>query len=133
MSGGVVEYISKCPKEVQAKLRAMRTVIRAAAPEAIETTSYFDYPGYAYEGYGYNGMFAWFSFKTPYVRLHVRPNSIVQHAQPLEGFKTSRAIVSFQMDDPIPIGLVKKLVRSSVKDMKKAELLKDRRRKRSGA
>ncbi len=134
MRGGVLEYIANCPKEVHAKLKAIRKTIRTAAPKAVETTSYFDYPGYAYEGYEYNGMFTWFSFSKPYVRLHVRPNAIVEHAQALEGFKTSRAIVSFKMDAAIPMGLVKKLVRSSIKDMKDSSgAIKNRSRTRKKA
>jgi hypothetical protein len=61
--GGVSEYITQCPQEVRGPLKDIRAAIREAAPDAIETVSYFDMPGYSYEGYGYNGMFAWFSFQ----------------------------------------------------------------------
>ena len=71
--GGVDEYIAKCPKEVQGKLKAIRAAIREVAAGSIETVSYFHIPGYCYEGYDYNGMFARFSFRKPDVRLHLRP------------------------------------------------------------
>ena len=61
--GGAEEYISECPKEIQAKLKLIRSAILEIAPDAIETVSYFGIPGYCYEGYDYNGMFAWFSYK----------------------------------------------------------------------
>jgi hypothetical protein len=61
--GGTDKYIEQCPKEFQLKLKDLRAVIRSVAPNAIETVSYFDMPGYSYEGYEYNGMFAWFSLK----------------------------------------------------------------------
>ena len=63
--GGVDEYIEKCPKEVQDQLNDIRIAIQGAAPGSTETVSYFQMPGYLYQGYDYNGMFAWFSFKTP--------------------------------------------------------------------
>jgi uncharacterized protein YdhG (YjbR/CyaY superfamily) len=69
----VDEYITKCPKEVQGKLIEVRAAIREVAPESIEAMSYFQIPGYSYKGYDYNGMFVWFSYKKPYLRLHVRP------------------------------------------------------------
>jgi uncharacterized protein YdhG (YjbR/CyaY superfamily) len=68
----VEAYIANCPKEIQSKLKGIRAAIREVAPGATETTSYFDIPGYSYPGYDYNGMFVWFSFKEPNIRLHLR-------------------------------------------------------------
>lgn len=116
--GGVDEYIANCPSEVQGKLGAIRAVIQEVAPDANETVSYFHIPGYYYEGYDYNGMFAWFSFKKPYIRLHVRPPVIDNYKKELEGYGTTKAIVSFASDKEIPIALVKKLVKASLKTMK---------------
>lgn len=117
--GGVDEYIAACPGAVQAKLRKIRAAIRSAAPGAVETVSYFQMPGYSYEGYDYNGMFAWFSFKEPNVRLHVRPPAIQQQPKKdLADYATTKALVIFPADEEIPVALVKKLVRASVKLMK---------------
>ena len=116
--GGVAEYISKCPKEVQAKLKKMRAAIREAAPGAIETVSYFEWPGYSYPGYDYNGMFVWFSFKKPDARLHVRPPVIQNHKKELAVYATTKAVVSFPTDKELPIALVKTLVKASLKVMK---------------
>lgn len=116
--GGVSQYIAKSPKDVQSKLHEIRKTIREVAPDAIETMSYFDMPGYSYKGYDYNGMFAWFSFKAPNVRLHIRPEAIVRNKKLLEKYKKTKAIVSFSTLQPIPKSLVKKLVRASLKSMK---------------
>ena len=120
--GGVAKYIAACPKEVRPALKAIRAAIREAAPHAIETLSYFNIPGYAikrpaHEDYSYNGMFVWFSIKSSLVRLHLRPSAILKHRAGLKTFVTTKAIVSFPTDKPIPLGLVKKLVRASLKDM----------------
>ncbi len=116
--GGVDEYIATCPKEVQGKLKKIRAAIRDAAPGSTETVSYFEIPGYSYAGYDYNGMFAWFSFKKPHVRLHVRPPVIQDHKKDLKGYATTKAIVSFPADQEIPTALVKRLVKASLKTMK---------------
>jgi uncharacterized protein YdhG (YjbR/CyaY superfamily) len=116
--GGVDDYIAERPTEIQDKLRDMRAAIREVAPDAIETVSYFDMPGYSYEGYVYNGMFAWFSFKAPFVRLHVYPEAMAKYKKELEKYTTTKAIVSFPADGRIPKALVKKLVKSSLKAMK---------------
>jgi uncharacterized protein YdhG (YjbR/CyaY superfamily) len=96
----------------------MRATIQAVAPDAVETVSYFDMPGYSYEVYDYNGMLAWFSFKAPFVRLHVRPQAPVDHQRELEGYTATKAVVSFPAEKPIPKALVKKLVKASLKSMK---------------
>jgi len=118
-SSGVDEYIARCPKEAQSDLAKIRAAIRAAAPRASERTDYFQMPGYSYPGLVYyDGMFAWFSFKKPHVRLHVPPPVIRKHKKELAGYATTKAIVSFPMGKPVPLTLVKKLVKASLKVMK---------------
>jgi uncharacterized protein YdhG (YjbR/CyaY superfamily) len=114
------KYIAKAPKVLQAKLRELRAAIHAAAPGATERTDYFAWPGYSYDdgGYDYDGMFAWFSYKGTDARLHVRPPVIQNHKKELAKFVTTKAVVFFPADAPMPIALVKKLVKASIKVMK---------------
>ncbi len=116
--GGVGQYIAKRPKKVQARLKEIRSAIRQAAPGSGETVRYFEMPGYFYEGYDYNGMFAWFSFKAPHVRLHVRPPVLEDHRKQLGDHATTKSVISFPVDEPIPKAMVKKLVKASIKVMK---------------
>lgn len=118
LENNVDEYIAKCPKDAQAKLRKIRAAIWEVAPDAIERTDYFQIPGYSYEGYDYDGMFAWFSFKKPNVRLHIRPPVIEEHKRELVDCVTTKGIVTFPENKEIPITLVKKLVKASIKVMK---------------
>jgi len=117
-ASSVDKYIAGTPKEVQDKLREIRATIRGAAPGATERTDYFQIPGYSYEGYDYDGMFAWFSFRKPYIRLHLRPPVIQDHKKELAGCATTKGIVSFPADKEISMALVKKLVKASLKVMK---------------
>lgn len=116
--GGVTEYISACPEEIQGKLEVIRSAIREIAPDAVETVSYFSIPGYSYEGYDYNGMFAWFSYKKPYVRLHVRPPVPQNYSDELKDCKISTGIISFPEQIDVSSALIKKLVRASLDEMK---------------
>ena len=117
-TSGVDEYIASCPKEARGNLAKVRAAIRASAPGATERTDYFQMPGYSYPGYDYDGMFVWFSFRKTYIRLHVRPPVIQEHSKELAGYLTTKAIVSFPMDTRIPVTLVKKLVKASLKTMR---------------
>jgi uncharacterized protein YdhG (YjbR/CyaY superfamily) len=118
VTGEVDEYIARCPQEAQTNLAKMRAAIQAVAPGAMERTDYFEMPGYSYPGFDYDGMFVWFSFKRPYIRLHVRPPVIQEHSKELSGYLTTKAIVSFPMDTRIPLTLVKRLVKASLKTMR---------------
>jgi len=116
-----MEYIANCPKDVQATLKGIRAAIRVAAPKAMETVSYFRFPGYHYSGYSaYNGMVAWFSYKKPFVRLHIWPAVIKAHKKELAIYKTSTGVVFFPEDKKIPLAFVRKLVKESIKAMKDA-------------
>jgi uncharacterized protein YdhG (YjbR/CyaY superfamily) len=118
-SSGVDEYIARCPKEAQGDLAKIRAAIRAAAPGATERTDYFQWPGYSNPKVDYyDGMFAWFSFKKPHIRLHVPPSVIREHKKELAAYATTKAIISFPMGKPAPVTLVKKLVKASLKAMK---------------
>jgi uncharacterized protein YdhG (YjbR/CyaY superfamily) len=117
-TSGVDEYIASCPKEARGNLAKVRAAIRASAPGATERTDYFQMPGYSYPGYDYDGMFVWFSFRKTYIRLHVRPPVIQEHSKELAGYSVTKAIVSFPMEEPIPLTLVKKLVKASLRAMK---------------
>ncbi len=75
-------------------------------------------PGYSYKGYDYDGMFAWFSFKSPFIRLHVRPPVLQDYKKEVAGYKTTKAILSFPMEEKISPGLISKLVKASIKVMK---------------
>lgn len=120
LANHVDKYIANAPKAAQGKMREVRAAIRAAAPGATERTDYFNWPGYSYddESYDYSGMFAWFSFKDPYIRLHVRPPVIQNYKKQLTGFFTTKAVVGFAPDKPLSMAMVKKLVKASIKVMK---------------
>jgi uncharacterized protein YdhG (YjbR/CyaY superfamily) len=66
-------------------------------------------------------MFAWFSFKTPYVRLHVRPPVLADNIKHLGDYATTKAIISFPANKAIPKALVQKLVKASIEAMKQKQ------------
>lgn len=117
--GGIDEYINSCPKEVQDKLRQIREAIQSVVPDAMETVSYFGFPGYHYDGdYAYNGMFAWFSYKAPFIRLHIYPEVIKKHTDELKEFKKTIGAINFPQEKQISPSLVKQLVNESLVVMK---------------
>lgn len=117
-SKSVEAYIAKCPTDVQRKLKEIRAAIKQVAPDSSETTDYFDMPGYYYTGYDYNGMFAWFGLQKSHISLLLRPPTIHDFKDDLAPYDTTKAAVHFPLEGKIPMPLVMKLVKASLKIMK---------------
>ena len=117
-SKDVDAYIAKSPSDVQGKLKEIRAAIKEVAPDAHETMDYFQMPGYYYPGYDYNGMFAWFGLQKSYIRLLLRPPTIQNHEKELAAYHTTKAAVHLPLDRKVPLPLLKKLVKASLKIMK---------------
>lgn len=122
MKNNVDKYIANSPEIIQAGLKQIRKMIIEVTPGSTERTDYFHIPGYSYPGYDYDGMFVWFSYKDKSIRLHVRPPVIENHTKELKGYKKTKAIVSFQGDEKLPVTLIKKLIKESLKTMKNKKI-----------
>ncbi len=108
-------YIVAAPKQAQAKLKALRKAIRQAAPKAEEKLSY----GMPY--YHYLGRLAYFAAFKNHIGLYIPSPVVAEHKRELKGYVTATATVQFPMEKPIPVSLVKKLVKAR---MKKNEAMK---------
>jgi uncharacterized protein YdhG (YjbR/CyaY superfamily) len=104
-------YIAAAPKEVQAKLKQMRAAIRQAAPDAMEYISY-GMPAYKYER-----PFIGFAAMKSHIGLYPMSGSfIAAHQKELEGYSTSKGAIRLPLDKPLPLGLVKRVVKLRVKE-----------------
>jgi uncharacterized protein YdhG (YjbR/CyaY superfamily) len=102
-------YISAAPKEVRDKLRKLRATIRKTAPDAEERISY----GMPY--YGYKGRLAYFAAFKKHIGLYVPTPVIEEHKRRLKDYGTARATVRFPIDKPLPVALVKMLIKARMK------------------
>ena len=106
----VDEYISQAPKDTQAKLRELRSLIKAAAPQAEEKLSY----GMPY--YGYKGRLAYFAYAKKHIGFYVMPSVIEAHTRELKDYETAKATIRFPLNKDIPTSLVTKLIKAGVKN-----------------
>ena len=105
-------YIAGAPKEVRGKLQELRALIRKAAPDAEERISY----GMPY--YGYKGRLAYFGLFKNHIGLYVPTPVIEEHKSELKDYGTAKATVRFPIDKPLPVALIKKLVKARMKKNK---------------
>ena len=108
-------YIAAAPKEVQPKLREVRAAIREAAPSAVEGISY-GMPFYSYKGKkGIAGRICYFCLLKSDVGFYLQPPVIEAHEDELAEYASTRSALRFPLAEPMPVPLIKKLVRARTK------------------
>jgi uncharacterized protein YdhG (YjbR/CyaY superfamily) len=106
-----VEYTAMFPKDVQKILGNLRRVIRETAPEAVETISY-DIPTFKLNGKGLISFGAW----KKHVAIYPGTAAIEAFKNELSPYKQSKGTIQFPLDKPIPVDLVKKIVKFRIKE-----------------
>jgi uncharacterized protein YdhG (YjbR/CyaY superfamily) len=111
----VEAYIAAAPKEAQAKLRAVREAIREVAPDAVESISY-GMPFYSFKGEsGIQARLCYFGLLKGRIAFYLRPLVLEEYTDEAAGYVTSKSALQFPLDRPIPVSLIKKLVRNGIR------------------
>ncbi len=105
----VDEYIEQFPPEIRELLDQMRKTIRETAPNAEETISY------AIPSYKLNGMLVHFAAFSKHIGFYPGAGGIAEFADELAGYKTSKGTVQFPFTRPLPLDLIKRIVKFRVK------------------
>jgi uncharacterized protein YdhG (YjbR/CyaY superfamily) len=106
----VDEYIAAFPPEVQQLLEKMRAAIRKAAPEAEETISY-QIPTFSLKG----NLVHFAAFKE-HIGFYPTPTGIERFKSELSDYIGAKGSVRFPLDQPLPLALISKIVKSRVKE-----------------
>ncbi len=99
------EYIESCPKDVQTRLRELRSLIKGVVPEAIEKISYQMPTFYL------NGDLVHFAAHSNHIGFYPTPSGITHFKEELEKYTTSKGAIQFPLEKPLPLGLIKKSVK----------------------
>lgn len=117
----VDEYIALHPKAVQKKLKELRAAIKSAAPQAVEKISY-QMPAYAL-----HGNLVYFGAYKTHIGFYPAPRGIEAFKDQLAKYEGAKGTVKFPLDKPLPLALIKKIVKfRAAENMKKAEGKKKR-------
>lgn len=104
------EYIETFPKNIQIILNEIRKVILLAAPNAEEKISY-NMPTFFL-----NGNLVHFAGFKNHVGFYPTPSGIVNFAEELKSYKTSKGAIQFPIDKPLPEKTITKIVKFRVKE-----------------
>jgi uncharacterized protein YdhG (YjbR/CyaY superfamily) len=105
----VEEYLSGVPEPARSTLRKVRAAIRTAVPPG--TTEVISYGMPAFK---HNEVLVWYAAFSNHCSLFPTGAVIEAFKKELKGFSTSKGTIQFSTDKPLPIVLVKKLVKARV-------------------
>jgi uncharacterized protein YdhG (YjbR/CyaY superfamily) len=105
----VDEYLERVPEPARTALNKVRAVIQSVAPpEASEGISY------GIPTFQYKGMLASFAAFSDHCSLFPGAGPTAEFKEELKNFPTSKGTIRFAPDKPLPVTLLKKLVKSRI-------------------
>ncbi len=112
-------YIALQPEESRQVLTQLRQIIKSVAPDAVEVISY-NMPGFKY-----HGMLVGFAEARQHYGFYPwTGRTVEQFRDELVSYKTSKGAIQFPKDRPLPVGLIKKIVKQRIKDNIEKEAIK---------
>src|SRR5262245_1369044 len=110
----VDDYLAKVPEDARATLERLRKTIKAAAPMATEVISY------QIPAYKHHGLLVGFAALPDHCTFHVMSTEVMRaHAAELKDYPVGKGSIRFLPDKPLPVALVKKLVKERIAENEK--------------
>lgn len=93
-------------------MKKMRAAIRSAVPaDASETISY------GIPAFKYKKILVWYAAFSEHCSLFPTASVIAEFRKELKGFSTSKGTIHFPTDKPLPTALIKRIVKTRVRQM----------------
>jgi uncharacterized protein YdhG (YjbR/CyaY superfamily) len=102
------QYIASFPPNIQVILQQLRKAIHEAAPQAEETISY------QMPAFKQNGVLVYFAAFKSHIGFFSTDSGVEAFKGKLEAYQTSKGTIRFPLDKPLPLDLVKEIVRFRV-------------------
>src|SRR5262245_36766042 len=112
----IEEYIDAAPAATQERLWKLHETIKTAAPGASEALKW-SMPAYSYQKI----LVAFAVFKN-HIGFYPMPSAVKAFKKELANYKTAEGSIQFPHDKPLPLPLIKKIVKIRVKESKEGTI-----------
>ena len=119
-SKNVNDYIKSFPKEIHPLLEKMRSAIKSVVPKAVEIISY-NMPAYKM-----NNVLVYFAAYKNHIGLYPTSSGVSVFTKYLKAYKTSIGAIQFPIDKPLPVQLIKKIVKFRMLEDKERAIAKEK-------
>jgi uncharacterized protein YdhG (YjbR/CyaY superfamily) len=107
----VDDYLASLPENQQVALEKLRSLVKATAPKATEKISY-GMPMFFYSG----RLVAYAAFKDHLSFFIMSYRVMDMLKEELKPYLKAKATLHFSVDKPLPVSLVKKIVRAKIRE-----------------
>lgn len=104
-------YIRAHPPTVQAILQTFRQTVQKAAPAAVEAMSY-GVPTFKLHG---KNLVSFGAAKS-HIGFYPTPSGVALVKDELAGYKSAKGSIQFPLDQPLPLALIRKVVKFRVQE-----------------
>ena len=109
-AASVDEYIAAAEPKMKKALKDIRKTIKSAAPKAEEVISY------QIPGYKYHGMLVFFAAWKNHISFYPAPWGADALKKEMSAYEGSKGTIKFPLDKPMPLTLIKKMVKYRIKE-----------------
>ena len=103
----VNQYIAAVPEPARARLKEMRTVIRACMPADAEETISYGIPAFRRKR-----VLVWYAAFSDHCSLFPTASVIAKFGDELKDYKVAKGTVQFPLGKRLPVSLITKLVKA---------------------
>jgi uncharacterized protein YdhG (YjbR/CyaY superfamily) len=109
-AAAVEAYLAKVPEPARSTLEKVRAAIRAAVPKDAEECISYGMPAFRYQG----ALVGYAAFKQHCSFFPMSGRVLDDFADEVKSYRTAKGTLQFPQDKPLPVALVKKMVKARV-------------------
>jgi uncharacterized protein YdhG (YjbR/CyaY superfamily) len=117
------EYITAFPEDIRELLEQMRMTIQKAAPKTVEVISY------GMPAFKQHSVLVYFAAYKGHIGFYPTGSGIEAFKKEISAYKSSKGAVQFPLDKPLPVRLIRQMVKFRVKDDEERAKEKAKKRK----
>jgi uncharacterized protein YdhG (YjbR/CyaY superfamily) len=116
-------YIAEQAAEARERLEQIRQAVKITAPNAEEVISY------GMPAFKYHSMLVYFAAFKNHIGFYALPSGNEAFQKELTTYKQGKGSIQFPLDKPLPLPLIKKIVKFRVKENLEKEAIKKQSKK----